>query len=119
MRRRVRDVLNGVMTGAFAVATRFAADPAMLMQRRVLFALLRAATACTAASLQQLCKHIRVAAGSSRRECTRGQADVGTIQVKTNALPQLLNARLGEARIRAARTHLRADVALLDAANER
>jgi hypothetical protein len=106
------------MTGAFTVATGFATDPAMLVHRRMLLALLRASTARTAASLQQLCKHVRVAAGSSRRERARGHADVGTIEVKTNALPQLLNARLGEARIRATRTHLSAGIALLDAANE-
>jgi hypothetical protein len=113
------DFLESVVTGAFAVAACFAADPAMLMRGSVLFAFLRTSTAGTATNLQQLREHVRIAPGASRRESARSQADIGAVEIQADALPQLLHARLGEARISATRTHLRAIETFLDAANER
>ena len=63
--------------------------------------------------------HLLVAAGPPRRDGARRQADVGTIEIEANALPQLVDHLFADAGVRAGRAALRARKALFDTADER
>ena len=90
----------------------------MLVSPCVPLAFLRTHFTGVGTDLQHLQEDSLVAAGSPRRQRAGGETYIGTIQVQTNALPQLTSCGLGRARIGAAQASKHTVVAFLDAMDE-
>jgi hypothetical protein len=70
------------------------------------------------AHLQHPADDLLVRAGAARGNSAGDVADVGTIQIQTDTLRQVLNIVFSQTRICAGRTYLSAGVALLDASDQ-
>ncbi|KAK0342237.1 hypothetical protein LTR94_023029 [Friedmanniomyces endolithicus] len=70
------------------------------------------------ASLEHALDQCLVAAGATRGEAGRGQADVGAIKIEADALGEILHHILGQAGIGADVAHRGAAVSRFDRANE-
>jgi hypothetical protein len=116
---RKSDSAQGAFAGLFAAAADLGANPAMLVVLRVPVAFVRAEAAGEGAGFEQRANEFFVGAGSARRNRSHGQAEVGAIEIKTNALPQLRDAALSDAGVGAGNAALSAIVALFDTAYQR
>ncbi|MFC3169406.1 hypothetical protein [Paracoccus fontiphilus] len=87
----------------------------MLMHVCVLPAFLRAMLACRGASLDGGPKNLHVRPCATRSHGPRCCADIGTVEVQPDALPELIDHWLGQTGIGAGNAGLGAAVALLDA----
>ena len=103
------------LAGFGAALAGLGADAAMLVFSRMPLALLPAFLTGLRAGLDRSAEDFHVGARAARCHCARRRTDVGTVEVEPNALPQLIDHRLGKAPIRTGSAGLSAAVALLDA----
>lgn len=103
-----RYAARGLPTRLLAAEAGFGADAAMLVTSCVTLAFRCTSAACRGAGLQHLAQHRFVRAGAAGCDRGRGRADVGAVEVETNALGEVLYHLLAEARIRAGNAGLRA-----------
>ena len=84
----------------------FSADAAMLVRARMLPAFLRAQPAGDGAGLKSRDQRLLIAAGAAGAERTCRQADVGAVEVQTNALAKLRDHLFRQTGISARRADL-------------
>jgi hypothetical protein len=116
---RIADFLHRIHTSSLAPSARFGADSAMLVHGRVALAFLSASAASKLAQFERHTQHGLVAAGSTGGQCAGGRANIGAVQIESNALSQPLNHLLRQTGIGTTDARLRALEALFDAFHER
>jgi hypothetical protein len=112
------DLLESGLTCIGAALARLGAYAAVLVFSRMPLALLPAFLARLRASLDHSTENLDIGSRAPRRHRARRRADIGAVQVEPDALPQLVNHRFREARIRARGAGLSATVAFFDASQE-
>jgi hypothetical protein len=96
----------------------FSADPAVFVMLGMTRAFVAADTANRGARVEHAQDDFHVGSGSAGRDTAGCAADIRTVEIQADALPQLVDHVLGEARVRAGGTGLRAGIAFFDASDE-
>jgi len=114
----VRHAARHLLTGLHAAAAAFGADTAMFMHAGVLLTLVGATAAGGGAHAEHPAHDFVVRARAAGRDAAHDVADVGAIQVQTDALGQFLHHAFGQAGVGARRAGLGAGVAFFDTADQ-
>src|SRR5688572_23894237 len=114
-----RDRRDRFPAAALTAPAHVGADPAMLHMLAMLRAFVAAQPAGEGARLQRGGEHALVRSGAARRELAGRETEVGAVEVQSDALAQLGDLLLGEARVGAGRAGLGAGEAIFDAAGQR
>ena len=113
------DRLSGFVASLFAASAMLGADAAVLVHAGVLLALLGADATRHDTGLHRSDDDLLVAAGSAGTDGAGREAQIGAIEVQSDALPQLVDHVLGEASVCARNAGLRTGIAFLNAADQR
>jgi hypothetical protein len=113
------DCAESAVTSLLAAATDFGANAAMLMFVGVPFAFIRAQAAGEGAGFERRAEKFFVRACSPRPDRRRCEADVGAVEIETNALSQMRDTVFHDASVGAGNAGLRAIVAFFNAADQR
>jgi hypothetical protein len=103
-----------ILASLLTTSAGLCADPAVLVHLGVPFALVTAGSAGGHAGLERGAGEVGVVAGVPRQHPTRGVTDVGAVQAGTDALDQVGDPGLAQARIGARSTGLGAVEAFVD-----
>jgi hypothetical protein len=112
------DCAGRLLTCPHATSTGVSTDPAVLMVGSMTLTLLATEAASCGAHIQHPADNLLVRASAARGNYTSDVAYVGTVQIQTDTLRQVVNIVFSQTCICAGGTYLGARVAFLDAPNE-